>query len=197
MLPEDGLRQVLGARERAEAALSDSQDRYRDIFNAVADVMVLRDENFRVVDVNAAFVEQTGFSREEALGEERVLGGTTEPEETIRERHLRVLAGEPVVVETERVRKDGSRVAVELRCIPFRHRGRPHVLYILRDISARKRAEDALRASEEQYRSIFNAAQDWMVLRDADFRVVDINAAYLAVIGCTREEVLGRDKVLG
>src|SRR5262249_38109021 len=133
----------------------------------------------------------------EALGEERVLGGTTEPEETIRERHLRVLAGEPVVVETERVRKDGSRVAVELRCIPFRHRGRPHVLYILRDISARKRAEDALRASEEQYRSIFNAAQDWMVLRDADFRVVDINAAYLAVIGCTREEVLGRDKVLG
>jgi PAS domain S-box-containing protein len=185
VLPADGLQQVLGASER-----------YRDIFNAAADAMALRDEEFRVVDVNPAFVAQTGFSREEALGKDYVLGGAVEPDATIRARHRRALAGEPAVVETVRLRKDGSQVDIELRCIPIQHQGKPHVLYVARDISARKRAEEALLASEEQYRSIFNAAQDWMVLRDAEFRVVDINAAYLAVIGCTREEVLGHDHVL-
>src|SRR5262245_66290918 len=106
MLPQRGPREWLGACNRAEAALHRSEGRYRDIFNTVADVMVLRDENFRVVDVNAAFVELTGFSREEALGTDRVLGGTTEPEAAIRERHRKVLAGEAVVVEVERMRKD-------------------------------------------------------------------------------------------
>ncbi len=192
MHPEAGLEQVLGARERAEAALRRSEERYRDIFNAAADVMVLRDADFRVVDVNAAFVAQSGFSREEALGKDHVLGGNLEPDAVSRARHASVLAGEPAVVETVRVRKDGSRLDVELHCMPVHHQGRPHVLYISRDISARKRAEEALRRSEEQYRSIFNVSADGMVLRDADFRVVDVNAAYVALTGYAREEVVGR-----
>jgi len=197
VLPEAGLEQVLGARERAEAALRRSEERYRDIFNAAADVMVLRDADFRVVDVNAAFVAQSGFSREEALGKDQVLGGNLEPDAVSRARHAKVLAGEPAVVETVRVRKDGGRIDVELHCMPVHHQGRPHVLYISRDISARKRAEEALRVSEEQYRSIFNASQDTMVLRDADFRMVDVNAAWIAVTGFSREEAIGQDRVLG
>jgi PAS domain S-box-containing protein len=184
--PADGLQQVLGAA-----------DRYRDIFNAAADAMALRDEEFRVVDVNPAFVAQTGFSREEALGKDYVLGGAAEPQATIRARHRRVLAGEPAVVETRRVRKDGTSIDVELRCIPIQHQGRPHVLYVARDISARKRTEEALRRSEEQYRTIFNAAQDSMVLRDAEFRMVDVNAAWSAVTGYAREEAIGLDRLLG
>jgi len=185
VLPGDGLQEVLGAAER-----------YRDIFNGAADAMVLRDANFRVVDVNPAFVAQTGFSREEALGKDWVLGGTPEPEAMIRERHRRALAGEPAVLETVRVRKDGVRVEVELRCMPIQHQGRAHVLYVVRDIGERKRAEEALRSSEEQYRSIFNAAEDAMALRDADFRVVDVNAAFVALSGYSRDEVLGRDRVI-
>src|SRR5262245_32776981 len=185
MLPADGLQQLLGASER-----------YRDIFNAAADAMTLRDENFRVVDVNAAFVAQTGYSREEALGNTLVLGATSDPA-TIRDRHRRALAGETVVVETMRVRKDGVRIDVELRCFPIQHQGRPHVLYVARDISERKRAVEALRASEEQYRSMFNASHDPMVLRDADFRIVDVNPAWTAISGFTREQAFGQARVLG
>ena len=126
MLPGDGLQEVLGAAER-----------YRDIFNAAADAMVLRDEDFRVVDVNPAFVAQTGFSRDEALGTDRVLGGTPEPEASIRERHRRALVGEAAVLETVRVRKDGVRVEIEVRCNPLHHQGRAHVLYVVRDIGER------------------------------------------------------------
>jgi len=186
VLPGEGLQQVLDASER-----------YRDIFNAAADAMTLRDEHFRVVDVNPAFVGQTGFTREEALGKNFVLGGTAEADETILARHRRALAGEPTVAETTRMRKDGVLLDVELRCIPIQHQGRPHVLYVARDISEQKRAAEALRASEEQYRSIFNAAQDAMVLRDAEFRMVEVNAAWSAVTGISREEAIGLDRVLG
>ena len=186
MLAADGLQQALGASER-----------YRDIFNAAADAMALRDEEFRIVDVNPAFVAQTGFSREEALGKDYVLGGTVEPDATILARHRRALEGEPAVVETVRLRKDGTQIDIELRVIPIQHQGRPHALYVARDISARKRTEAALRRSEEQYRTIFNAAQDSMVLRDAEFRMVDVNAAWSAVTGYAREEAIGLDRVLG
>ena len=112
MLAADGLQQALGASER-----------YRDIFNASADAMALRDEEFRIVDVNPAFVAQTGFSREEALGKDYVLGGTVEPDATILARHRRALEGEPAVVETVRLRKDGTQIDIELRVIPIQHQG--------------------------------------------------------------------------
>ena len=56
---------------------------------------------------------------------------------------------------------------------------------------AQARRRSALRASEEQYRAIFNAIDDALVLRDADFRIVDVNRAYEAMSGYARDEVVG------
>ena len=89
-------------------------------------------------------------------------------------------------------RKDGTRFHLEVSAVPMTYAGRPHVLYVGRDISERKRTEERLRASEEQYRAIFNATADSLVLRDAEFRIVDVNPAYEAMSGCTRDEVIGR-----
>ena len=71
--------------------------------------------------------------------------------------------------------------------------GEPHILAMTREITERKHAVEALRASEEQYRAIFNATADSLVLRDAEFRVVDVNPAYEKMSGRTREEALGRN----
>src|SRR5262249_40942503 len=189
----------ISARKRAEDALRASEEQYRSIFNAAQDWMVLRDADFRVVDINAAYLAVIGCTREEVLGRDKVLGH--DPDEALdrllKSRPAAVLAGEPMVVETRRSRSDGRCFDLELRGVRLQSGRRPHVLYIVRDISERKRAEEALRVSEEQYRSIFNAAQDTMVLRDADFRVVDVNAAYVAVTGFSREESLGQDRILG
>ena len=178
------------ARKSDEKALRASEEQYRAIFNAAADALVLRDAEFRIVDVNPAYVALSGFSREEVIGRQHVVANPPESEARIRELHARALAGEPVMLETVRVSKDGSRRDVELRGVPIRHRGAPHVLYIGRDISERKRNEERLRASEEQYRSIFNAATDALVLRDDQARVVDVNPAFLEMSGFTREEVI-------
>ncbi|KQT08109.1 ATP-binding protein [Ramlibacter sp. Leaf400] len=59
-----------------------------------------------------------------------------------------------------------------------------------------RQRERELQRSEEQYRTIFNASVDPMALRDARFRVVDVNATYEAMTGYSRAEVIGLDRVL-
>jgi PAS domain S-box-containing protein len=178
-------------RKRTEAAVRASEEQYRAIFNATADGLTLRDAHFRVVDVNPALLAMTGFTREEVLGSDRWLFTPPEDREAARALFERELAGEATHYETEAVRKDGTRFPVEVRGVPLQYRGEPHVFVIARDITARQRAEAALRASEEQYRAIFNATADALVLRDADFRIVDVNPAYEAMSGHAREDVIG------
>ena len=72
------------------------------------------------------------------------------------------------------MRKDGTRFEVEVRVVPIQYRGRPHVLDMAGTSPSARLAEEALRASEEQYRAIFNATADALVLRDAEFRIVDV-----------------------
>ncbi|MDF3010642.1 MAG: histidine kinase [Burkholderiales bacterium] len=184
------------ARRSAEQALRASEEQYRAIFNASADSLVLRDADFRVVDVNPAYERMSGRSRAEAIGLTSLTMSPPELNEHVRKLHARALAGENVMFEARARRKNGERFNIETRGVPILHRGKPHVLYIGRDITARKTEEELLRASEEQYRAIFNAAADALVLRDAGFRIVDVNPAYEAMSGYAREEVLGRDHVV-
>ena len=184
------------ARKAAEEALRASESRYRAIFNAAADSMVLRDAEFRVVDVNPAYEAMSRRRREEALGRSDLTMSPPELTAYVRELHARAVAGEPVVFEARARRKDGEEFDIETRGVPILHEGKPHVLYIGRDITARKSAEQVLRASEEQYRAIFNAAADALVLRDADFRIVDVNPTYEAMSGYSRQEVVGVDRLV-
>jgi PAS domain S-box-containing protein len=186
----------ISERQRADQKLRDSEEQYRAIFNASVDALVLRDADFRIVDVNATYEAMSGFSRTEVLGLDRVLANPPSVSETIRALHARALAGETVRLVTQLLRRDGRRYELELRGVPILHRGLPHVLYIGRDITQATRAEQALRDSEEQYRAIFNASADALVLRDADYRAQEVNPAYSTLTGYSREEVLGATRVL-
>jgi len=180
----------------AGSALRASEAQYRAIFNASADALVLWDSQYRRVDVNLAYQRMYGWERDEVIGHgyehPRFSPEYARPRlELVR----RALTGESCRAELEAVRRDGTRVLTEVHAIPFRHRGEPHVLSIARDITERKRAEQALLASEEQYRAIFNASADALVLRDADFRIVDVNATYEVMSGYPRDAVVGADRV--
>jgi PAS domain S-box-containing protein len=180
-------------RKSAVEALRASEEQYRAIFNASADSLVLRDAEFRVVDVNPAYEAMSGRSREEALGRSDLTMSPPELNAHVKGLHQRALAGDRVVFEALARRKDGSRFNIETRGVPILHKGEPHVLYIGRDITARKTEEELLRASEEQYRAIFDASEDALVLWDSDVRRVDVNAAYERIYGYSRDFVLKGD----
>jgi PAS domain S-box-containing protein len=179
-------------RRRAEEAVRASEEQYRAIFNASADALVLWNSELQRVDCNPAFEAMFDVSREDLIaGRERRYLPPGYPDRR-RELVRRTLAGEPCHLEHEVVRPNGERFMVEVRTIPVGYRGEPHVLAMLRDITERKRAESLLRASEEQYRGIFNASVDGLLLWDEALRVVDVNDAFLTLHGYSRDEILGQ-----
>ncbi|MGZ5848806.1 MAG: hybrid sensor histidine kinase/response regulator, partial [Ramlibacter sp.] len=169
---------------------------YRAIFEASLDGLFLWDETPRLVDVNPAGLALYGYRREDIVGQTYP---PSMPAEYVDSRLVmvrRALAGHATHLETTVLRPDGSTFEADLRVLPFVHRDRPHALTVLRDITERRQREGALRNSEEQYRAIFNASMDALVLRDAESRAVEVNPAYTALSGYTREEVLAAGSLL-
>jgi PAS domain S-box-containing protein len=131
----------IDARKRAEEALRASEEQYREIFNAAADAFVLRDADSRVVDVNPAFLEISGYTRDEVVNGTRWIFALPENAEVAREMHRRCIAGESVHFEMKARRKDGTLLDIEMRAVPVMYRGVPHALGMARDITAQKRAD--------------------------------------------------------
>jgi PAS domain S-box-containing protein len=140
------------AHKRSQEALQASAEQYRAIFNASADALVLWSSNFQRVDVNPAYERMYGYSREEAIGGQRGREITEAHRKRQEEIIARTLAGEHCHEEIETVRRDGERFPIEVRTIPFRHRGEPHVLAMIRDLTERRRAEREHERLEAQLR---------------------------------------------
>ncbi len=136
-------------RKAALEALASREEQYRAIFEAASDGFLLWDANERVVDANPALLRLYGYTREQVVGH----GYAAHlPADYVAERLSfvrRALAGETVAVETIALRPDGSRFEIDLRVMPFRHRGQPHALAIVRDISARREHEAQLRQAQK------------------------------------------------
>ena len=189
----------LRASESQKQAMEDLRQReeqYRAIFESSLDGLFLWNENLRVVDANPAGLALYGYGRKDVIGRGFP---SYMPRDYVRAREDMVrgaLEGRTTHVETTVLRPNGTKFEADLRVMPFVHRGRPHALAVVRDISERRERERELQRSEEQYRAIFNASVDAMVLRDAQFRVVDVNATYQSMTGYSRAEVIGLDRVL-
>jgi len=181
-------------RAAAAAALRASEANYREIFEASEDSIFVHDwETGAIVDVNPRACETYGYTREELLG----LGvrdlSADEPLYTEADalhwiEHARREGS--VGFEWRRRNKDGSLHWDEVRLKRARIGGQLRILAFTREITERKLAEEALRASEEQYRSVFNASADALVLWNSRSERVDVNPAYERMYGYRRDEVL-------
>ncbi len=180
-------------RVAAYAALRASEEQYRAIFAASTDALTLWDSQYRRVDVNPAYERLFGWAREEVVGRGYDRPGQDDDYAQPRNDLVRrALQGEACSAEFESRRKDGTLVRIEVHAAPFTHRGEPHVLATMRDITERRRAEEQLRSREEQYRAIFDGSVDPMVLWSRSLHVVDVNEAFEHATGFSRADVVGR-----
>ena len=140
------------ARKAAEDALRASEEQYRAIFNASADALVLWNSRSQVVDVNPAYERMYGYSRDEVVGGARTRDLPAEFRRRQEEIVARTLAGEHRHEEMETFRRTGERFPIELRTIPIRHRGEPHVLAMVRDLTERRLVERERASLEAQLR---------------------------------------------
>ncbi|MBU4232151.1 MAG: PAS domain S-box protein, partial [Proteobacteria bacterium] len=173
-------------RRQVEAALRQSEASYRIVTEgSLAGVYVIQDGKFRYV--NPTLARAFGYCPDELidrLGPSDLLA----PED--RDRILgnveRRLAGEglPSRSEFKGLCKDGSVIHVETMSRQVEYHGRPAVMGTLLDVTERQLAEEALKASEEKYRTIFSAVNDGIVVFDpATGHFLEANQKYLEMVG--------------
>jgi PAS domain S-box-containing protein len=160
-------------------------------------VSLFESDGPRRIFVSDAAARLLGYSAEELIGSSTFL--TFAPEELERMRALgqRWRSGEaiPFFLETVILRKDGTRVPIEVAYTIVDLEGKKASVAFLRDISERKKTEAALRKSEALFRKLVEAAPE-AVLVTRDMRIVYMNPRYLRLLGYERfDDVLGRDSV--
>jgi PAS domain S-box-containing protein len=133
-------------RKRAEEALQESEEKYRQLFEAESDAIFLIDnETGRILEVNAAGVTLYGYSRKE-LFQKKNTDLSAEPDET---RKAMVERWPQVPVRFHR-KKDGAVFPVEITGCHFSWRGREVHIAAIRDITERKQAEEKLKEYSER-----------------------------------------------
>jgi PAS domain S-box-containing protein len=145
------------------------------------------------VYANRRASEITGYSPAELL--KVSIKDLAHPDEIekLMDRYYKRLAGEPVPrqYETIIVRKDGKSIPIELTAAKTVWQGKPADLVIIRDITERKKIEEALRESEERFRQLSEASFEGILIHDRG-KILDVNETLLSLFGYSRDEVIGR-----
>jgi len=179
-------------RKRAEEALRESEERYRSLFKNNHTVMLIVDpETADIVDANPAACSFYGWSHKELTSKKIT--------------DINTLTAEQVFQEIERAKSEenqhfffrhrlatGEIVDVEIFSGPITLNGKQLLYSIVHDITERKKAIEALRDSEEKYRTVLEANPDPVVVYDIEGKVVYFNPAFTRVFGWSLRDRLGK-----
>ena len=183
------------AHKRVEQELHESEERYRSLVEAAPDVIyTVSAEDGSLTSLNPAFETLTGWSRAEWLGKPFV--GMVHPDDlpVAVERFQKALRGETHPPHELRVLcKSGEYLVGEFTSAAHVKDGKVVAqLGIARDITDRKRADEALRESEELYRSVVTSVAEGIMLQDRGGAIVACNRSAERILGLTTEELMGR-----
>ena len=171
--------------EPEQEALRESEERYRELFENANDIMYTLDLEGNLTSLNKAGERLTGYKFEDLA--HKPITTLIEPEQVdvMRQMLDRKLGGETLTTyEVGLTAKDGSTLTVEVGSRLIYQDGRPvGVQGTARDVTQRKRVEEALRASEARYRTLAEAVRHLMWMSDAEGKAVYLNERWQEYTG--------------
>ena len=180
-------------RKRAEEALRESERKYRTLFDSASDAVFILDLEGHILDVNRTAHTRLGYTKQEML---RMSVSRLDPPEfaaKVPARLAQISRSGVAVFESAHLRKDGSVMPVEINGRLLEYEGRQVYFSIVRDITDRKRAEEALRESEERFRTLLARVDSVAVQGYGPDGVIHYwNKASERLYGYTAEEAQGR-----
>jgi PAS domain S-box-containing protein len=186
-------------RTRAEAALRESEDKFRTLYESTSDAVMLLDEK-GFFDCNAATLRIFGCAnREEFCSKHPAdLSPPMQPcgNDSMTLANARIASAQrdgSCSFEWMHRRVDGAVFPAEVLLNALEFGGRRVLQAVVRDITERKSAEAALRDSEERFRAISSSAQDAILMMNPEGRISFWNEAATRIFGWTGEEALGKD----
>lgn len=182
------------ARKQAEAALQESEERYRTLLERIpAPLFVYDRETLRYLAVNAAAVSHYGYSREEFL--QLKITDIRPPEDV--PALLEVIKNRTEPYELTGMRrhrkKDGKIIDVEITAHSVDLAGRSACIILAIDVTKRLQADAEVRRTTELLRAIADSTPDALFVKDREGRYLLFNPAASRFVGLPVEEVLGRD----
>ncbi|GEM_PF-876011 len=175
--------------KQAEEALKKSEEKFREFFNNAGDAIAIHELEGHFLEVNDIICRRLGYSREELM--EMSPGEVDEPEysKLVPARIQELQQTGHIVFETIHRTKNGARIPVEVSSRVITYNGAPAIISTARDISDRKRVEEALRESEARYRLLADNATDviWTLGLNGSFTY--ISPSIFQLRGYTPEEV--------
>jgi PAS domain S-box-containing protein len=181
--------------KRAERALRESEEKFRQIFEKGSDGIVITSlKTLKIIDLNQIFCDSTGIKREAAIGKTSAEAGLWR-EPGMREKFFAALEAKGRIenLETKFNGINGESRDAIVSAGMCEIGGEPCVLTVTHDISDLKRAEHELRESEATFRQIFDTSVDTIAIWDLETReYVDVNAEFVRSSGYGREEIIGK-----
>jgi len=185
----------------ALAAVEASMARYRALADTAADAIVTADMEGTITGWNAGAAVMFGYSEAEALGQpvvilmpERYREAHPGAVRRVRDTDERHIVGR--VVEFEALRRDGEELPIELSMAEWEVAGQRYVTTIIRDISDRRAAAEALAASEERFRTVADYTADWEWWQAPDGRLLYVSPSCERLTGYSADEFLADDELL-
>jgi len=187
--------QLVADRQRFEAALAESEQRFRQVVEQAPDGIFVQTRGCFAYANKAALALIGARNSQELLGRQILAQVHPDYKVTVTERMRQLNEQRKSIPSAEQVylRLDGSPVDVEVSSVPFHFDGTDGSLVFARDISARKRADEAIRVSEARFHSLFdNMSEGFAYCRmifdqgePVDFVYLEVNAAFVRLTGLT------------
>ncbi|MFC1558068.1 PAS domain S-box protein [candidate division KSB1 bacterium] len=181
-------------RKIAQEELIRSEKQFRSIYDATFEGLVIYEKD-KIVDANKTAALMFRYDRDELSGLNIIDIIADESRDTIKQK-IAAAAKNPHIVfgpyEVTALSKNGMKYPVEVYSKGFNYKGRVTRLVSFRDITERKKAEEALRESEEKYRALFETSADGIVIADIETKIFKYaNSALCSMLGYNKDELQG------
>lgn len=194
-----GLGRDVTDRKATDTALKESEERFRRLHEASFGGIGIHDKGV-IIDCNAALSELTGYAYDELIGMNGLDLIAPEWRETVLER---ILSDYEKPYTAEGIKRNGDRIPLEVQGKVINYQGKKVRVTEFRDISEIRRAEQALKESEQRYRALYkeskraeelyqsllNSSPDAIIIYEMNSQVRYVNPAFSRIFGWTTDEL--------
>ncbi len=187
----DGAIGILSDITQQKETLLESEEKYKLLFNNVADAIFIVDTSGKILSANQSACTEYGYSYHELLSLHIQDIDTPEHSIHVKERILKLMQHGSDIFETIHQRKDKAILDVEVHSRKIVFNGQDAVMSICRNITERKRADDLLQQTRNNYETFFDTIDEFLFVLDELGNIIHTNSTVIDRLGYTREELAG------
>jgi len=192
---KESIKEDVGSFLALKKELEREKEKFQTLFNLLADPVAIVNPQGKILEVTERVEEITGYEKKELLGKNFLKTNilTAKSKAIV----IKNLAKQMMVMhiapyEIEVVTKDGQKGFAEVNAVKIEYEGNPAALIVFRDITERKKLQQALEESEEKYRALFENSPDGIIIFDLKGNITECNNTMLEY-GFKKEDIIGKN----